>query len=141
MTKRSDRPPTMHCGGRPTCIVVVDQHALEWSTNMHCGGRPTCIGMVDQHALEWSTNMQRNGRPPCSGMVAHHAAVVIGRRNDEAIRILSGISGLLHFVRNNEIWLSRHPLYINRTHFPSVDERRRCSTPDGVSAKTAIVFR
>jgi hypothetical protein len=34
---------------------------------------------------------------------------VIARRNDEAIRLLSGISGLLHFVRNDEIGLSRHP--------------------------------
>jgi predicted transcriptional regulator len=35
--------------------------------------------------------------------------LVIGRRNDEAIRILSTISGLLHSVRNDEIGLSRQP--------------------------------
>jgi hypothetical protein len=50
----------MDDGGRPTCIVLVDQHALEWSTNMHWNGRPTCIGTVDRHALEWSTDMQRS---------------------------------------------------------------------------------
>jgi hypothetical protein len=36
--------------------------------------------------------------------------VVIARRNDEAIRLLSDISGLLHFVRNDESGLSRQPL-------------------------------
>jgi hypothetical protein len=36
---------------------------------------------------------------------------VIARRNDEAIRLLSGISGLLHFVRNDEIGLLRQPLH------------------------------
>jgi hypothetical protein len=37
--------------------------------------------------------------------------VVIARRNDEAIQLLSAFSGLLHFVRNDESNLSRQPRY------------------------------
>jgi hypothetical protein len=40
--------------------------------------------------------------------------VVIARRNDEAIRLFSDISGLLHFVRNDESGLLRHPLIIRQ---------------------------
>jgi hypothetical protein len=46
----------------------------------------------------------------------HNPAVVIGRRNDEAIRLFSVISGLLHFVRNDESWLSRRPLIIRQSY-------------------------
>jgi hypothetical protein len=42
---------------------------------------------------------------------------VIGRRNDEAIQLLSVISGLLHYVRNDEIGLSRHPRIDKIYHF------------------------
>jgi hypothetical protein len=45
--------------------------------------------------------------PPSVSRKAH--PVVIARRNDEAIRLLSVISGLLHSVRNDEIGLSRQP--------------------------------
>jgi hypothetical protein len=38
--------------------------------------------------------------------------IVIARRNDEAIRLLSGISGLLHSVRNDESGLLRQPHYV-----------------------------
>jgi hypothetical protein len=42
--------------------------------------------------------------------------VVIARRNDEAIQLLPAFSGLLHFVRNDEIGLSRHPQYVGRNN-------------------------
>jgi hypothetical protein len=41
-------------------MVVAAHHASCWSTNMHWNGRPPCIMLVDQHALEWSTDMQRS---------------------------------------------------------------------------------
>jgi hypothetical protein len=44
-----------------------------------------------------------------SGMSQKAYPVVIARRNDEAIRLFSGISGLLHSVRNDESGLLRHP--------------------------------
>jgi hypothetical protein len=48
----------------------------------------------------------------------------------------------LEIKTRNDDWmrLLRQPLYINRTHFPSVDERRRCSTPDGVAAGDGDCF-
>jgi hypothetical protein len=47
-----------------------------------------------------------------SGVSQKAYPVVIARRNDEAIQLLSVTSGLLHFVRNDESGLLRHPLRI-----------------------------
>jgi hypothetical protein len=50
-----------------------------------------------------STDMSGSQKP---------SPVVIVRRNDEAIRLLSAISGLLYSVCNNESGLLRHPLFV-----------------------------
>jgi hypothetical protein len=44
-----------------------------------------------------------------SGVSQTAYSVVIARRNDEAIQLFSGVSELLHFVRNDESGLLRHP--------------------------------
>ncbi|MDR1379941.1 MAG: hypothetical protein LBJ47_00505 [Tannerella sp.] len=49
---------------------------------------------------------------------------VIARRNDEAIQFLSGISGLLHFVRNDGTGLLRRP-YMLPVEVKSLKSRRR----------------
>jgi hypothetical protein len=55
--------------------------------------------------------------------------VVIARRNDEAIQLFSDTSGLLHFVRNDEIGLLRRPLHINGKRFPYIKRTPQVFNP------------
>jgi hypothetical protein len=69
--------------------------------------------------------------------------IVIARRNDEAIRLFSGVSGLLHFVRNDEIGLLRQPQCETLSGFSAKPHRVsmrnltgfQCETLSGFSAK------
>jgi hypothetical protein len=83
---------------------MVDQHALEWSPTMDGGGRPPWMVVAAHHGWWWPPTMDGNVTNISQKEASQKLCpIVIARRNDEAIRLFSGISGLLHSVRNDEI--------------------------------------
>jgi hypothetical protein len=90
----------------------------------------------NQSNRSFPSGVARNART----RIGNHA-VVIGRRNDEAIRLFSGIFGLLHFVRNDESGLLRHPLHIGYgMFFYRHDVFYRHVIPDGIFPETDLFF-